>query len=212
MPNMGCVVETPEQDCRPEILSASRPYAELSPEAQQRVREVWREKGWTWDEHDSEDLTEFFRQELECAYGIDDAKVEWDLGYSQRDHVTFRATPSIERMAERNEVLAKLARAAEVLMAAAGDDAPEWDVSIQEHGTWVSYHTRPADHAAECLLGQIADAMQDEVYRIVGNACREMKQLGYAEIEYKDSDEYLDELLTANDQYLFDEDGELDDE
>jgi len=66
---MGCVVETSKPKRRPKSLSTARPYGELSPEAQARAREVWREKGWTWDQWDSEQLTEFFKQELEEEWG-----------------------------------------------------------------------------------------------------------------------------------------------
>ena len=47
----------------------------------------------------------------------------------------------------------------------------------------------------------------DQVHK---QACRRLEKLGYAEIEYHDSDEYLDDELTANDQYLFTEEGEFD--
>ena len=159
-------------------------------------------------------MTEFLQQELECAYGIDDAKVEWDLGYSQRDHATFRATPRIERMAERNEVLAKLARAAEVLMAAAGnEELLEWEVLMHpDYGCNLTFRAYPHEFPESWgLLEQIADAMEQTVLRIYRLACRELKTLGYQEIEYKQSDEYLDELLRASEQYLFDENGEPED-
>ena len=136
---MGCAIETPKPKRRRKSLSAPRPYCQLSDTAKARARDCWREQGWTWDEWDSDQLTEFFQQELECAYGIDDAKVEWDLGYSQGDHVTFKASPRIERMAERSAELAQLSKAAELLTAASGGDDVEWETAIDEHRAYVAY-------------------------------------------------------------------------
>jgi hypothetical protein len=47
----------------------------------------------------------------------------------------------------------------------------------------------------------------DQVHR---QACRRLEELGYTEIESHDSDEYLNDELTANDHYLFTEEGEFD--
>ena len=207
---MGCTVETSKPKRRRKGLSTPRPYCELSDTAKSRARDCWREEGWTWDEHDSEALTEFFQQELECAYNIDDAKVEWDLGYSQRDHVTFKAAPSIERMAERSEELAQLLKAAEVLTAASGGDDVEWESAIDEHRAYVTYRTMPQDGEMARLLDHLADAMETAVCRVWRDACQHLKKLGYQEIDYKQSDEYLDGLLTANDHYMFTEEGEFD--
>src|SRR5271157_394725 len=207
---MGCAVETPKPKRRRKGLSAPRPYCELSEEAKARARDCWREQGWTWNEWDSDQLTEFFKQELECAYGIDDAKVEWDLGYSQGDHVTFKASPRIERMAERSAELAQLLKAAEVLTAASGGDDVEWDSVIDEHRAYVAFRTMPEDGDMARLLDQLADAMETVACRAWRDACQHLKKLGYQEIEYHDSDEYVDDELTANDQYLFTAEGEFD--
>jgi hypothetical protein len=39
-------------------LSTARPYGELPAAVQALAREYWREQGWTWGEHDSEQLAE----------------------------------------------------------------------------------------------------------------------------------------------------------
>jgi hypothetical protein len=53
-------------------------------------------------------------------------------------------------------------------------------------------------------------AVEAELDQVQKQACRRLEELGYAEIEYRDSDEYLDDALTANDHYLFTEEGEFD--
>ena len=51
--------------------------------------------------------------------------------------------------------------------------------------------------------------MEAELDQVHKQACRRLEKLGYAEIEYHQSDEYLDGELTANDLYLFTEEGEF---
>ena len=77
---MGCAVETSKPKRRRKGLSTPRPYGELSEAAKARARDCWREKGWTWDQWDSDQLTEFFKQELEEEWGIDEAEVELEPG------------------------------------------------------------------------------------------------------------------------------------
>jgi hypothetical protein len=47
------------------------------------------------------------------------------------------------------------------------------------------------------------------VCEICSDACKNLESQGYQDIEYHDSDDYLADLLKANDQYLFDEAGDF---
>jgi hypothetical protein len=60
------------------------------------------------------------------------------------------------------------------------------------------------------LVYAVSDAMRVELNALYSDACRRLEKLGYQQIEYHDSDEYLDGELTANDLYLFTEEGEFD--
>ena len=102
---MGCAVETSKPKRRRKGLSTPRPYGELSEEAKARARDCWREKGWTWDQWDSDQLTEFFKQELDEEWGIDEAELSWSLGYCQGDGVSFTASLNLDKVAAKNETV-----------------------------------------------------------------------------------------------------------
>ncbi|MGA7703027.1 MAG: hypothetical protein WCB27_25810, partial [Thermoguttaceae bacterium] len=61
---MGCTVAPPKPKRRRKSLPTPRPYGELSEEAKVRARDCWREKGWTWDQWDSGELTDLFAEVL----------------------------------------------------------------------------------------------------------------------------------------------------
>ena len=124
---MGCAVETSKPKRRRKSLSTARPYCELSEEARARARDCWREKGWTWDQCDSDQLTEFFKHELEEEWGIDEAEVSWSLSYCQGDGVSFTANLNLDKVAAKNETVREIVRAVELLEAAGGwESSPGW--------------------------------------------------------------------------------------
>jgi len=71
---------------------------------------------------------------------------------------------------------------------------------------WEGYGSE--DESASTVLNELADSMRDVLDAICKAACRRLKEIGYAQVEYRDSDEYIDEFLEDNDHYLFDEEGE----
>ena len=124
---MGCAVETSKPKRRRKSLSTARPYCELSEEARARARDCWREKGWTWDQCDSDQLTAFFKEELEEEWGIDEAEVSWSLSYCQGDGVSFTANLNLDKVAAKNETVREIVRAVELLEAAGGwESSPGW--------------------------------------------------------------------------------------
>ena len=206
---MGCAVQTPKTNRRRKSLPTARPYGELSEEAKARAREWWREKGSTWDVWDSDQLTEFFQQELGEQWGIDEAELSWGLSYCQGDGVAFTASLDLERMSAKNETIAEIIERAELLEAAAGwQYSPDWTASVSGGSVEVLCYATDdddSDRNAQRLLDELASAMQAEIEQVYKQACLRLEELGYAEIEYHDSDEYIDQELTANDHYLFTE-------
>ena len=71
--------------CCPDIEAETPPKGPVSAtpvwrtvrSSENRARDCWREKGWAWDQCDSDQLTEFFKQELEEEWGIDEAELSW---------------------------------------------------------------------------------------------------------------------------------------
>jgi len=209
---MGCAVETSKPKRRRKGLSTPRPYCELSDTAKTRARDCWREKGWTWDEWDSDQLTEFFKQELDEQWGIDEAELSWSLGYCQGDGVSFTANLNLDKVAAKNEAIREIVRTVEILEAAGGwEYSPEWSVSIDANGGHAdcrTYHSANDDE--QRILNELCVAIEAELDQVHRQACHRLEKLGYADIEYHDSDEYVDAELTANDQYLFTAEGEFD--
>ena len=211
---MGCTVETPKPKRRRKGLSTPRPYGELSAAAKARARDCWREKGWTWDEWDSDQLTEFFKQELDEEWGIDEAELSWSLGYCQGDGVSFTASLNLEKVAAKIDTVAEIMHKPsfwrprpggsirrngppQSRVAASMSSAMRWITTIL-HGTpsgsWTSLPAR----------------WRRSLSRSTSKPAAGCEKLGYAEIEYHDSDEYMDQELTAKDFYLFTEEGEFD--
>ncbi len=210
---MGCAVQTPKTKRRRKSLSAPRPYGRLSEKAKARARDCWREKGWTWDEWDSEQLTEFFKQELEQEWGIDEAELSWSLGYCQGDGVSFTANPNLDKVAAKIDTVAEIMRQAEVLEAAAGwEYSSQWTASMRGGSVDVQCYAMDYDNPsrdAQRLLDELASTMEVELEQVYKQACRRLEKLGYAEIEYHDGDEFIDQELTVNDQYLFTAEGKF---
>ncbi|MGB7734364.1 MAG: hypothetical protein WBL72_11735 [Thermoguttaceae bacterium] len=224
---MGCTVETPKPKRRRKSLPTARPYGELSEEAKARARDCWREKGWTWDQWDSGELTDLFAEVLLEEYGIEVATrterlsggktiqrpdISWSLSYCQGDGVSFTAHPDLEAMAKKNEAIREVMQTVELLEAAGGwEYSPEWSVSIDANGGHAECHAyHRANHDEQRVLDELCVAIEAELDQVHKQACRRLEKLGYAEIEYRDSYEYLEDVLTANDHYLFTEEGEFD--
>ena len=227
---MACAVATLEQDCREASVSPARPYRELSPAAQSQAREFWRKEGWGSGDVDVQDLTEQFQRELSDTYGMERMNVSWSLGYCQGDGVSFEGEPNIEEMAAACaegqgwhaaacQQLQRLIDAAKVMAFLNNCHEPEWTVRIQYAGRSYGYGNMSINVYCENYWGErnldqrILDSLAikaaEAVHDICSDACEVLETQGYAELEYHDSDEYLDELLTVSDHYLFDEGGEF---
>jgi hypothetical protein len=214
---MGCAVETPKQKRRRKGVPGARPYSELSEEAKARARDCWREKGWTWDEWDSEQLTDCFAETLLEEYGIEvgtyavrlhngNTQLRPDIG----DGVRFKASLDLDEMAKKDDCIRKLLQAVEILEALNNwDYPPQWYASFNDDRARVTPEYRDARGEDEQrILDNICTGIEIELNAIYEQACERLKEIGYADIKYHDSDECVEDLLTAND-YLFDEDGEF---
>ncbi len=79
-------------------------FDELSPEAKKRAIEQWREKGWAWDQSDTETLTEEFKNDLE-SLGLPHDNVHWQLSYAQGDGVAFEGQINVKEYLKKNNLL-----------------------------------------------------------------------------------------------------------
>ena len=155
--------------------------------------------------------------------------IEWDLSYCQGDGVSFKAALNIDKVVEHGvpgceyfsdeaQQLGELWRAASVLEAVACLEYDlEWQFGFDPkhdcarkvaYACWNKYEELTAE--AIDTLDKLADAMQDVLDEIYKDACRRLEEIGYAEIEYRESDECIGELLENSPQLLFTEEGEFD--
>ena len=206
-------------------------YSELPDAAKERARDEWRNRGWNWDDEDSSHLTDRFAEELLNTYGIEVAQraekwsvkgkqysrsrpdVSWDLSYGQGDYVEFTAYSDIDQIAAKNRTLSALWEQEKVLIAVAGwEYPPNWRFELSGKGcraeVELSDYEDPTPEQRR-LFDQLAEAIQNELSRLYKEACKHLTDYGYKEIDYLNSDEYLDELLENCPHYLFTEEGEF---
>lgn len=77
-------------------------FDELPPKAKKRaIEDVRDDPELTWDQTDSEMLTETFEQDLDDHYGLgEDMEASWSLGYSQGDGVCFKGSVDVRKFIE----------------------------------------------------------------------------------------------------------------
>ncbi len=224
---MGCAIETQKPKRRRESVPEARPYSELSEEAKKRARDWWRGQGNSFDDWDAKDLTDCFAEELLEKYGIEvDTCTEklcngkthqrphifWSLGYSQSDDLEFKAGVDVEELAKKDKGIRDIMQSLMLLEAAAGwESSLEWSASMDKHGACVAcYPTHDnLNDDEERVTYELFQALEEELGRLYKTARHHLMEIGYAEVECRDSDEYIAETLEGNDHILFDEEGDM---
>jgi len=197
-------------------------YSELNDKAKAAAREWWRGEGWL----DSGQLRELLETDLRDHFGITDCKLFYSLGSCQGDGVAFEGRPDLEEWAKHDEHIA--AALGQMTLWVVAHRVEEFNLlcKISHHGHY--YHWNSMDVAIsrdlwppddiggdqwaemEDGFNQILVALQEYCDERIKKISREMEQTGYDEIEYEQSDEYIDEHLEASDaHYLWEENGEF---
>lgn len=202
-------------------------FNELSPEAQQRAIQRWRES-MDWN-IESECITESFEERLrELGYPTDN--IEWGLSYSQGDGVAFYGDVDVPKVAQR------------ILE---GDDLILFNSLVEENLTvtvniyknsfgyhYSHYNTMEVeldgdgiDTMIDCLyedldsdsdeyaekydeIGSMLITLRDGISDEIKDVSRQLERDGYAQIEYYESDEAIRETIEAN-EYEFEADGTM---
>lgn len=178
-------------------------YSQLGPKGKAAAREWFRSKGW---DH-CDDLSELLDNDLSEVYGVTGCQVMYSLGYCQGDGVAFKGNPDMDIWADHDEKLRGLLIEAKGIAALLGFDEPDISVEIIHHGHY--YHRNTMEVSTvdfawqEGPMREIVDAKEADILRYLDDRVKEisraLEKTGYAEIEYRDSDEYLDALLSGND-------------
>jgi hypothetical protein len=177
-------------------------YSQLGPKGKAAAREWYRNQEWG----DDDGMEDLLSNDLSDHYGLTNCEVMYSLDNCQGDGVVFKGNPDLEEWADHDETLRDLITEMKGLAALLGFEPPDIAVQINQHGHythWNSMDVCVEDHAWEDRPQRdLVDAKLDEILRHleerVKNISRELEETGYAEIDYRASDEYLDELLAGN--------------
>ena len=148
-------------------------------------------------------VSEMFDTELEQR-GLSDLKVEeWCLGHVQGDGVTFKGSidlggiEAIQGNEGHGDQAADEAHIAAIKAIIGNEDAGDFSVGVEENRADCDYYGETFDRLEE---------LDEAVTAWVEDLARRFARMGYAEIDYQDSEENLNELADAN-GYLFDRTG-----
>lgn len=199
-------------------------FDELSKKAKERaIKDFADDPEKTWDQDDSERLTEMFENDLEDHYGLGKFEVYWSLGYCQGDGVCFKGTVDIPKfiktekqekkfqkiiwLDEQGAISVKISnrnRSCHYNSMEFDIDYPgarEGDLGPQGPREWSPRDVSP--EGLDKLVEEFVEYLKDRVQEI----SQEMEKAGYEEIEYHRSDDYVTEILENRD-YEYTKDGE----
>lgn len=188
-------------------------FDELSVEAQEYAIFSEREGGERFDWDDAQFLTEDFKMQL-AEYGFEGLEVYWSLGYCQGDGVAFYGNVDNENLKDKDRQAEKLIKRLE----AAGDEISIEITGKHDHYHWnsmtveVEYESETDEEdlpsrlkIARPVWRESLDGYLDEKVKEIS---RELEKCGYAEIEYRHSDEIIRlELIERGN--LYEKDGIL---
>lgn len=190
-------------------------FEELSEKAKKRAIDDYRNKGWSWDQHDNDQLDEIFKQDLE-EWGLDDPEVYWSLGYSQGDGVAFSGNLDVKKWISKNapKKFRPLIGQIEVhILHDARLRYHHWNSMGVEISTELERSSRmdPKEWfpgGGGKAIARLIDEFEAFVEEAVKEFSRGLEKAGYQEIEYKESEEYISDIFEGND-YEFTEDGKI---
>lgn len=189
-------------------------FSELDRQAQETAIRAERDNPNRFDWDDAEFLTEDFREQLTMR-GFCSVEVYWSLGYCQGDGVAFYGRVYPESLREKDSKAKKLIDA----LAAAGVSLfveitsksghyHHWNsmtVEIEfENG--IDEDELPA--RLKIALPALREELEEHLDKTVKEISHELERCGYAEIEYRYSEDTIREELKSGER-LYDKDGNL---
>lgn len=180
-------------------------FDELTDTAKEKAREWFRNVNQTFFE--TSVITESFEEQLsELGYPTND--IQWSLNHCQGDGVAFYGainTDGLKKLAKRlcsKQDYRSLTRKRTNL---SGDTAIDYiEASIDGRNLCASLsYTFNAFHG---VLPAVHTTFLLAIEQDINETARKLAKDGYAEIEYQDSAEYIDDAIRAN-EYTFTVDG-----
>lgn len=175
-------------------------YGELSQTAKDKVKQ------WL-DDGDSFALTESLESDLSDHHGIPNAELSYSLGYCQGDGVSFTGSWSGE---ELKDILSKVYDGKVPLKMRLLSNNLTIEFRRRSHHYYHAY-TIEVYFDSYVYSDRLAEYI-DEQCKIIDywriSICKDLEKTGYAEIEYRNSEEAMEETCEA-DGYEFYENGDL---
>jgi hypothetical protein len=177
-------------------------FDELPAKAKQRAIEAYREHAW--DEHDTEVLSDAFRERLE-SLGLPSDKVQWRLSSSQGDGVAFYGKFDIEDYLKANKLMKEFSalRALDPLPYA---EITKIGPHMYDHWNTMRVSLEPQTDLTAKQEALLSD-LEAQIAQHIQVVSRELEKIGYDEIEYRTGDEAIAETLQIN-EYEYDARGD----
>lgn len=189
-------------------------YSELSDKAKEKARNDWIHSGLAWDSgYDSQVLTEQFKEILQEKGFEKGVEVFWSLSSSQGDGVAFRGSIDVPKYIKAADLTKKFGRLIGKVEARVNQSGryTHWNsmsVEIFEDDSGGSGSIGPKDWHPGAPTKELIAEFEEYLTQDVKDISRELEKIGYAEIEYKESEEYLADTFEAN-EYEFTADGKI---
>lgn len=182
-------------------------FGELSDDAKQTAIENYRrtnESDWSFE---TECLTDYFVERAEAA-GFENPRFQWRLSCSQGDGVSFSA----DGYGNIRDLFRKVL----------GDGKETTiDIILDNINEDIAGNTGRYCYASDDQIeisvsyGRDLPNVEDVVYKVRDmisdiylQLCSDLENIGYKQMEYLESDEYISETMEAN-EYLFTKDGRI---
>lgn len=181
-------------------------YDELSQEAKERARKWCREKGLNYE---PQIITEMMESTLNDL-GYEGVEVFWRLSYSQGDGVAFYG-----KLTNPDKLLKRLLSEKDIRRWKRISDVIGIDIRINRIGSHLYHHyktmevvvdSNDLDQDMHPFIGIFLKKIEEKIQADVKSVSKKLENDGYKELEYQNSDEYIDMLLSEN-WYEFLEDG-----
>ena len=185
-------------------------FWELNRQAQEMAVAEEREDGERFDWDDAAILTEDFKMQL-AERGFPNVDIFWSLGYCQGDGVAFYGSVYPEDLKEKDadarkfiEALEKAGDCLRIGITGENNHYHHWnsmtvEVEFEEDGETLPPRLRIA---RPVLREEFEEYLSDKVKEI----SRELEKSGYAEIEYRYSDDAIRDELSER-EHLYKKDG-----
>jgi len=185
-------------------------FGELGPKGKAAAIEWYRR---TYSDDPCDGVSDLLESDLSDHYGVTGCEVAYSLGHCQGDGASFTGDPNLDVWAEHDEQLAlrlNVLNALTALYSRALDwefSEPQLSVSIRrtsnhyyhEHSTTLNLEWYDCPQDLPSPLEEAFDDLRTYLEEAVVKIGRDLAATGYAEIEYRDSDEYISEHLSGND-------------